>query len=165
MLSIANQSPELLNLRELWLQDDLNRSEWIERFFVVLRALKPQLSSKHIRTWPDVVHATLNIIECRYPEPLSLSAIAHEIHINTAYLGQLIKKHTGVTFNHHLLDIRIKHACILLRQTTTPIQQIALDVGFRDADYFSQKFRQKKNVSPMIYRNADGLKEDEHAAN
>lgn len=164
MLSIANQSSELLNLRTLWLQDDLCRSDWIDRFFAVLRALKPQLSSQQVNAWPDVVRATLSIVDSRYPEPLSLSTIAHEIHINTAYLGQLIKKHTGTTFSHHLLDIRIKHACILLRQTTTPIQQIALDVGFRDADYFSQKFRQKKNVSPMTYRNADGLKEDEHAA-
>ena len=71
----------------------------------------------------------------------SMGGIAEKLHLNPAYLGQLVRRYTGATFHRQLLDTRLEHACVLLRQTSLPVGEIAMDVGFRDVDYFSQQFR------------------------
>ena len=112
---------------------------------------------------PDAVLAAVETVRTRYAEPLSLQKIAQELHMNPAYLGQLIKKHTGLTFHRQLLMARIERACVLLRQTANPISEISISVGFRNVDYFSQRFRNRMGMSPVAYRYAVAPKEETYA--
>jgi AraC-like DNA-binding protein len=69
----------------------------------------------------------------------------------------------GTTFHRLLLMTRIDNACLLLRQTVSPIGEIAGTVGFRDVDYFSHLFRSRMGMSPVAYRSATAVKENIHA--
>jgi two-component system response regulator YesN len=82
------------------------------------------------------------------------------LNLNPAYLGQLILRCTGRAFHTLLLDTRILQACRLLKQTSHTISEIAYMVGFRDVDYFSQKFRSRMAMNPNAYRGSAGEKED-----
>ncbi len=85
-------------------------------------------------------------------ENLSLRWIAEKYYLTPAYLGRIFKIKTGVTFNHFLLQIRIKEAKKLLQCSQYKIYEIAKLVGFSDANYFYIKFQESENVSPTVYR-------------
>lgn len=92
-------------------------------------------------------------IEEHYHENISLKNIAATFYMNPVYLGQLFKKTYGVYFNEFLLDIRIKEAKKLLRQTDLRIYEIADRVGFKNADYFVTQFEKIESLTPTEYRN------------
>ncbi|HML49591.1 MAG TPA: helix-turn-helix transcriptional regulator, partial [Clostridia bacterium] len=87
---------------------------------------------------------------------------ASALGMNPAYLGQLVLRHTGRSFHALLLDMRLSHACRLLRQTALPVGEIARAVGFRDVEYFSRQFRGRMVLSPNAYRGATGGREAAH---
>ncbi len=147
----------------LWQQDAVEPGVWLNAFIAQLHELQQGLLPEDGTTYPDGVQATVDTIHTRFAEPLSLQKIALDLHMNPAYLGQLFKKHTGSTFHRQLLMARIEHACLLLRQTMSPVSEIAMSVGFRDVDYFSQRFRNRMGMNPVAYRYAVAPKEEPHA--
>ena len=58
----------------------------------------------------------------------------------------------GITPNDFMRNVRLKHAARLLAETETPINQVAVMVGFQTPRYFSQCFRQLFGVTPTEYR-------------
>lgn len=144
-------------LRALWRQETHSVSEWLDAFSRELCALQAIAAQNPDTMLPAAVQTVLSTIHDRYAEPLSISVVAELLHMNAAYLGQLFRRHTGETFHQKLLTTRISHACVLLRQTTRPIGEIASDVGFHDVDYFSQQFRGRVGMSPFMFRNAEAM--------
>lgn len=99
-----------------------------------------------------VVAAAVGYIETHYGEKLKLQDIARQLHINSAYLGQRIKKLTGKSFNELLHSIRIEQAKKLLRRTELPIYDVAQLVGYSDADLFTSRFKSLNGISPSVYK-------------
>jgi two-component system, response regulator YesN len=147
----------------LWQTEALEPSAWLDAFCGKLRSLHRALKLETGEGWPAAVQATVAAIRTRYAERLSMNTIAAELDMNPAYLGQLVRRYTGATFHRRLLGTRVEHACLLLRQTARPVGEIAMEVGFRDVDYFSQQFRSRMGMSPVAYRGAEATKEGEHA--
>lgn len=58
----------------------------------------------------------------------------------------------GMNFNTYLDKIRIEHAVRLLDETDMKIFEISARVGYRNVDYFHQKFKRFMNTSPAEYR-------------
>ena len=151
------------SLRPLWQNGTLTDAAWLDAFERCLLHRRQTQQSEGSDCCPAPVQATLAAIRTRYAESLSMADIAQALHINPAYLGQLVRRHTGATFHRLLLDTRIGHACTLLRQTSRTVGEIALEVGFRDVDYFSQQFRSRMGMSPVAYRAAGAPEEGSHA--
>jgi AraC-like DNA-binding protein len=59
---------------------------------------------------------------------------------------------TGHSPIQHFLHLKIQHACLLLDTSENSIKQIAGEVGYNDAYYFSRLFKQVMGVSPSGYR-------------
>ncbi|MBN2626947.1 MAG: response regulator [Spirochaetales bacterium] len=91
-----------------------------------------------------------------YMMDLNLQHLSEKYRINRAYLGQLFKKHTGVSFLSCLNDIRLSEACILLETTDLKVYQIAYRVGFRDPSYFMSRYEKKYGFTPHVYRKMKG---------
>jgi AraC family transcriptional regulator len=53
-----------------------------------------------------------------------------------------------------VLDRRVERAKELLRETGTPIAEIALSAGFSSQSHLSNWFRRRVGVSPAAYREA-----------
>ena len=140
-------------LRELWHEETLPQDEWLKAFCEKLRALGKQArEAEGQREQPDAVRQVLQIVESEYHTPLSITEIAARLYLNPAYLGQMVRRATGVTFNRHLLRVRLDHACRLLRQTRLTVREVAATVGIRDVNYFSTQFRREFAMSPNAYR-------------
>jgi two-component system, response regulator YesN len=84
---------------------------------------------------------------------LKLNDISKHFHYNSAYLGRLIKSNTSMSFNEYLLKLRVIKAKSLLSNTTLSINQVSNEVGFKDSEYFTKRFKKSTGYTPSEYRN------------
>lgn len=90
-----------------------------------------------------------------FTKPLKLSQLAEQFHINRAYLGQLLKKKTGLTFNQYLNTLRMNHAVAIMEQNRDMnLLELSNIIGYADYAYFSRVFKAIIGISPNDYRNA-----------
>jgi transcriptional regulator GlxA family with amidase domain len=59
---------------------------------------------------------------------------------------------TGKTPAEVVKDMRLKHACILLKRTNINMTELAINIGFPTAESFIISFKDKFNLSPSEYR-------------
>jgi transcriptional regulator GlxA family with amidase domain len=60
----------------------------------------------------------------------------------------------GCTPARYYLDLRLKRARALLRQTTLSVLDVAVACGFASASHFSKRYRDLFGQSPRSDRNA-----------
>lgn len=88
----------------------------------------------------------------RYAQNITLKELSKKYYINSAYLGQVFQKKHGQTFKEYLNNYRIEKAAGLLIKTDMKIYEIAEAVGYRDLDYFINRFILEKGCTPTKYR-------------
>lgn len=91
-------------------------------------------------------------IEEHYAENLTLKDLSKKYYLNSSYLGQVFRKKYGQSFKDYLASYRIDMAAELLRKTDKKISVIAEEVGYKDADYFINRFIEQKGATPAKYR-------------
>lgn len=87
-----------------------------------------------------------------YMENISLRSLSEKYFINSAYLGQLFKKHYGLPFKDYLNAQRINAAAEMLKNTRKHVYEISEAVGYQSLDYFISKFVASKGHTPTQYR-------------
>lgn len=91
-------------------------------------------------------------IHFHYAEPLSLEILAEANAVSTSYLSSLFHKETGKTITNYINETRINCSMLLLNTTNLSIQEVALQCGFTDANYYTRTFKKLKGMTPMAYR-------------
>ncbi|WP_135550544.1 helix-turn-helix transcriptional regulator [Paenibacillus cymbidii] len=106
-----------------------------------------------------IVDFVVRFIEKHYGEDIYHELIADRLHISTSYLRNYFKEKTGRTLSDYLFEYRIEKAKSLLVETEELIQDIALKVGYPNANSFTRMFRRLTGLTPGEYRR------DRHVAN
>ncbi len=83
---------------------------------------------------------------------VTLRDLAEHFHYTPPYLSKFIKEKTGMGFLQILNNIRIKNACMLLKNTDLSIHEIYTRSGFKKADVFYKMFKKHTGTSPKEYR-------------
>ncbi|OKH90197.1 helix-turn-helix domain-containing protein [Thalassospira sp. TSL5-1] len=92
------------------------------------------------------------LIETDYRQHLPLARYAREIGVTTTQLNRICKdivEQTAIEVLHNRLVLEAKR---ILIYTDINIQQIADELGYQDAGYFSRFFTKKAGMSPARYR-------------
>ena len=93
-------------------------------------------------------------IRMRVSEPPTLTEMADFVGLSPAHLTVAFKRETGLTPLELVTQIRIDAAATRLTQEPrTHVTDIALDLGFSSAQYFSIVFRKQKGCTPTGWRN------------
>lgn len=100
----------------------------------------------------EVITALLDYIHMNYAEDIVFDSLAKEFGISRTLLFENFKCYTGSTPANYLLQIRIKQAKLLLKTTSNSIEEIATQIGFKDAGHFSQMFKKGVGITPLKYR-------------
>lgn len=116
-----------------------------EQFDMIIRAIG---TTSRDSVFDDILY----YIDHTYAESLKLETIAPLFGYNSSYLGKLFSQKMGMTFNTYLDQLRIRHATELLTTTDMKVYEIASRVGYKNVDYFHQKFKKIMNQSPAEYR-------------
>ena len=101
----------------------------------------------------DIANRALRLIGSKWNDPkLTLNDIAGELYVSHNYLRYLIKEKTGMSFVKYVTELRLERAALILSTTDMKVQEVALEVGFEDAGYFTRVFTKKYECSPSKYR-------------
>ena len=100
----------------------------------------------------DVVAEVLRDIEKNYMAYVNVGEYASRCGFSTTYFTHIFFELTGMTPIAYRRKIRIEKAACMLKETDKSVQDIALEVGFRDSLYFSKAFRESMGVPPTVYR-------------
>ncbi|WP_373231912.1 helix-turn-helix domain-containing protein [Cohnella sp.] len=101
-----------------------------------------------------IIGTAIKYMKNHHQEKVSLKGIAEYCHVNPYYLAHLFKRETGMSCFEFLTKLRIEKSLYLLDNTDMTVQNIAVQVGFPDANYFSRKFKIIMDCSPSGYREA-----------
>lgn len=82
----------------------------------------------------------------------SLEQMSRHIHKSTSQTIRLFRQAYGTTPYQYLMRRKIETACLILNNTSLPIQEIALRLHFTDEHYFSNYFKAMVGKSPDHYR-------------
>ena len=82
----------------------------------------------------------------------TVDQMASDVAMSRASFYKKMQAMLGITPNEFLRNVRLKHAARLLAETSEPVNQISLMVGFQTSRYFSQCFRQLFGMTPTEYR-------------
>ena len=93
-----------------------------------------------------------SFLDEHYEEKLSLESVASHFFIDKHYLARLFKEQYGVTLVTYLQQVRITHAKRMLRFTNKSIEEIGLECGIGELNYFSRVFKKLEGVSPSEFR-------------
>lgn len=83
---------------------------------------------------------------------LSVSSIADELSISSAYLSTQFKAETGQQLVKYISQYRIERAKELLTTTNMKVGEVAKKVGYLNASYFISLFKNHVGSSPVKYR-------------
>jgi transcriptional regulator GlxA family with amidase domain len=91
-------------------------------------------------------------LEQHYAQPLTLADMAAQLSCSPRTLLRRFKDATGLTPNEYVQRVRISAAEHVLRHTDSPVEQVALRVGYENRAAFSRLFKLMTGMSPAAYR-------------
>lgn len=132
------------------LQDDVQASAMLTQLMsYCIDAAGSALGAKRL---PSYVIDARSYINSHYAERITLDDLSHTISINKFYLQKLFKRCIGLSPNEYLIHTRLTRAKQLLRTTSSPISQIAMDVGINNIGHFISLFKRYESITPSAYR-------------
>lgn len=87
-----------------------------------------------------------------YAQPLSLEAMAQQVHLSSRTLLRRFKLATGLTPNDYLQRLRICAAETRLAHSSEAVEQVAVSVGYADRAAFAKLFKRITGNTPNEYR-------------
>ncbi|MBD2207000.1 helix-turn-helix domain-containing protein [Calothrix sp. FACHB-1219] len=99
-----------------------------------------------------LLNQVFNFIEENYHLSISLCDVATAVGYCPAYLTNLVRRHTGKTVNHWIVERRMLAARNLLKESDLSVSQIAEAVGYQHEGHFFRQFRQNHQTTPQAWR-------------
>lgn len=96
--------------------------------------------------------ASIAYMEAYLETPVSVNEIGASVGLSPRQLERLFRDQIGKTPSRYYLELRLKRAQLLLRQTSMPIVQIAVASGFNAASHFARCYREHFARSPRAER-------------
>ncbi|MCR1951741.1 MULTISPECIES: response regulator [unclassified Clostridium] len=94
------------------------------------------------------IEKALKYIEDNYKKHISLMDVSKHIYLSHEYFSRLFKEEVGENFSTYLTIYRINKAKELIKNTDMKISQVALEVGYSNAGYFSKNYKKYTGISP-----------------
>jgi AraC-like DNA-binding protein len=99
------------------------------------------------------MNAVTAYIVDNFREKISLNKAANAVHMTPQAFCKYFKKISRKTFIEVVNDYRIDFAMQELVHTNKPVNQVGFESGFNDISNFYKTFKDRRQVSPLSYRN------------
>ncbi|KAB7667599.1 AraC family transcriptional regulator [Bacillus sp. B1-b2] len=118
-------------------------------FIMELYQFTKQLTS--VKLPESILNATL-FAQNHYQEAVGPDEMADAAGLSRYHFTRMFKKSMGITPIQYLTNLRLVKAAELLYQTNQAIEEIAVEVGFANANYFTKVFRKVTGMTPGQFR-------------
>lgn len=103
----------------------------------------------------SILKTAVDFIDQHYmEEDMSLNKAANAANVSANHFSALFSQNMGQTFIEYLTSLRMDKAKEYLRCTGMRSSEIAGEVGYKDAHYFSYLFKKTQGMTPSDYRKA-----------
>lgn len=103
----------------------------------------------------SILKTAVDFIDSHYmEEDISLNTVANVANVSSNHFSALFSQNMGQTFIEYLTTLRMNKAKGLLRCTGMRSSEIAGEIGYKDAHYFSYLFKKTQGMTPSDYRKA-----------
>ena len=99
----------------------------------------------------ELAEAAKDLLLARVAEPLSLGALAGELHVSPFHLTRVFREQTGRTLTAYLHDLRLRVAVDRIGEES--LSRIAADLGYASPSHFTDRFRAAFGAPPSQLRN------------
>jgi Response regulator containing CheY-like receiver domain and AraC-type DNA-binding domain len=100
----------------------------------------------------NISEKMIDLIHTHYDSDLSLEDCAARLNYNANYLSSVFRKETNTSFSEYLAAYRFSMAKKWLRETDTPIKDIAARLCYNNPQNFIRSFRKLEGITPGQYR-------------
>lgn len=105
-----------------------------------------EAEDRRIKQWIDT-------IESQYQNPeFGIGPLAEISGIHRSLLCRIFKQKLGLTPSDYLISVRIQKAMSLLKKSELTVQQVSLQVGYRDPNYFCKAMKKVVGSGPREFR-------------
>ena len=151
------------SFREMYLQLPLLKSETLLAMGNIIKLYLENLIdldnlfALHAETQDVTKKAPLHqrvktYIDQYYQTCISPQSLSQRFFVNSSYLSRTFKENVGTNICTYINETRVEHAKMLIKNTNYPINVVALNVGYTDANYFVKIFRKHTGLTPTAYR-------------
>ena len=103
----------------------------------------------------SILKTAVDFIDSHYmDEEISLNTVANVANVSSNHFSALFSQNMGQTFIEYLTTLRMNKAKELLRCTGMRSSEIAGEIGYKDAHYFSYLFKKTQGMTRSDYRKA-----------
>ena len=113
-------------------------------------------SNLNIQTQNELFNQIDAFLKRNLYKNISRKQLSEVFHLSPSHLARIFRKLYGMTISNRLLQLRIERAKQLLLESSLPISEISLQVGYTNFSHFSQIFRKITGISPSDYRRMQG---------
>jgi ligand-binding sensor domain-containing protein/signal transduction histidine kinase/DNA-binding response OmpR family regulator len=106
----------------------------------------PSLDEQFLNNTIAIIEKHLSVLD------FDVNTLADKLNMSKSSLYRKIKSMTDLSPRDFIRNIRLKHACIMLKDKSIPISEVAYLVGFSDPKYFTACFKLEFNVTPREYQ-------------
>ncbi|MDP4133734.1 MAG: AraC family transcriptional regulator [Bacillota bacterium] len=101
----------------------------------------------------SLVQDITNYMKANIYNSIDINDICSYMHYGKTFLSKTFKKVTGDSLMNFYINLKIKEARKLIRQTDKSFVEISNALMFSDPHYFSRTFKRITGVSPKEYKN------------
>lgn len=94
----------------------------------------------------------LEHVRDNYSRPIEVKTLASLVHLSVSQFERRFRRVFQITPLKHIMNVRIRAACLRLSTTNETISTIALECGFYDHSHFTRNFTRIMGLSPREYR-------------
>ncbi len=145
--------------RQRELQQYLTQMKRKEEYFNLVDGLLKEvfeyIIEKKLGKYENEMDMALDFIELNLTDNITLESVASYMNISPHYFSKIFKRDMKVNFIQYVTNRKIEHGMHLLTMTNQPIINIAYDLGFNEANYFSRVFKKSAGMTPYQYRKAN----------
>lgn len=93
-----------------------------------------------------------DLIHDKYHENLTLRSLAEMLYISPYYFQKTFKEIEGKSPAQYVMEIRIRAAQNLIKESTYSISEISVKTGFKTPSHFSRVFQRVTGTPPSYFR-------------
>jgi AraC-like DNA-binding protein len=130
------------------LLDTLHEMSLSKQYKIITKAFDKDLNQKENSAIDKIFTFSFR----HFLEPVTLAEVAAEVSMSIPTFCRFFKRNIKKSYFDFLKELRIGHACKLLRESNQPIMDICYTSGYNSWAHFSKQFKNLKEMTPNQYR-------------
>lgn len=146
---------KIMYLKELYFSnafnDQMELKYEIYRSIQILLSVQPLVTEFEVTLSPDIIK-TIEYIRNNLSIQLTTAAIADSQFLSKSTLAKQFRREVGLPIGKYIDKLIFFEAEKMLTKTSVSLKEISDSLGFCDQFYFSRRFQQLFEESPLAYR-------------